>query len=516
MRATPLVPDVLELICEWTDPGSLSIMARTARVLHEPAIHALWRVLPSLIPILRCFPADSWTIEGDTFGSSVRTAAFRSQPTDAAVWETMCCLRPTITLFPQLRTLHWKVIRLRDKCLPSFLICVGSHLSRMVFESLERPSRDKADELRPSLDIIAERFPGLQELQVGHFLEDRDRNSEIGSLFPTLAPSFPSLVSFVSRVWPITPTALLSLVRLNTLVSIAVRLRDDAGWPQAPNTQISSNLEEIELTSSLPAYTAFSKAITLPYAMDLTLELTSIPASHLISDLCRAIRRQCSPDVLETVHIDDVDTTAHAREGFIFPTHLRPLLDFKKLESLDLLLPSIRGYALDDDFCADMAKAWPRIRTLMLRSGTAGVHEVLPSVRVLPLFAIHCPKLERLGLNFDARHWNNQAEFNADDLNAEIYGALADRASTSVLSQLNVGSSPILVPELVAAFLDRVFPSLRWIWGGEGVDTPWEAVERFLSLFKHVRKDERRRLTQELSKASAGRASGDRKVAVPR
>lgn len=69
MHATQLVSDVFEHICEWTDPASLSVMARTAGVLHEPAIHALWRSLPSLIPLLQCFPTDSWIIEGDTFVS---------------------------------------------------------------------------------------------------------------------------------------------------------------------------------------------------------------------------------------------------------------------------------------------------------------------------------------------------------------------------------------------------------------------------------------------------------------
>lgn len=65
MHATPLITDVLERICELADPEPLSVMARTARVLHEPAIHALWHELPGLIPLLRCFPTDSWTIEGD-------------------------------------------------------------------------------------------------------------------------------------------------------------------------------------------------------------------------------------------------------------------------------------------------------------------------------------------------------------------------------------------------------------------------------------------------------------------
>lgn len=69
MHTTLLVTDVLEHICELADPVTLSVMAQTARVLHEPAIYVLWRVLPDLLPLLQCFPTDCWAFEGDTFVS---------------------------------------------------------------------------------------------------------------------------------------------------------------------------------------------------------------------------------------------------------------------------------------------------------------------------------------------------------------------------------------------------------------------------------------------------------------
>ncbi|OJT10640.1 hypothetical protein TRAPUB_12834 [Trametes pubescens] len=180
-----LIADVLEHICELADPVTLSVMAQTARVLHEPAIYVLWRVLPDLMPLLQCFPTDCWTIEGNTFkftrilrpkdwtsflkyASLVRhlfqgklcepSLFMRSWCADAAAWETMCCLRPAAILFPQLRSFRWREIQLPNRCLPSFLICAGPHVSRVgLSDSFEHRAGNVTDELRSSFDIMAER-----------------------------------------------------------------------------------------------------------------------------------------------------------------------------------------------------------------------------------------------------------------------------------------------------------------------------------------------------------------------
>ncbi|KAL1950467.1 hypothetical protein VTO73DRAFT_5591 [Trametes versicolor] len=545
MHAMPLITDVLDHICELVDPASLSIMARTARVLHEPAIHALWHELPGLIPLLRCFPADSWAIEGDEFKFSrvlrpkdwtavlkysplVRHfvasthSAFCARPADAAVWETMCCLRPTATLFPQLRSLRWGDIQLPDKCLPSFLVCIGSGLTRVDLGGLATIAGSAPDVLQAIFDIMAERFPLLRALDVGHVRSGSEvLTRELGgSLPPTLPFTLTPLVSFASLKMSITLDALLNLTRLKTLRVIDVRLLDDPQLPSADEkpssntiTPILSHLSQIDIHTTSRAYLGFSKTVTLPHTTTLRLRLSPLDSqTYLIPELLQSIHEQCSPDVLKHVVLEHY-TNHHERVGPILPAHLRPLLEFKQLE---VVIVAFRcRYALDDEIYTDMAKAWPLLERLWVGCHPVCTHEILPTVRALPPFAMHCPKLEMLGLVFDARHWEAKAAFDADDMDAEmeLYGALARKASTSVLSRFIVGNSPIAVPEYVAAFLDRIFPALGEVVTERAVRDQWVAVKRFLPLFKHVRKDERLRVSQELSATGGGKPFGG--IVVP-
>ncbi len=49
------IVDILEYICEYADPGSLTVMARTTRAFHESAIRVLCNNFPSFT-LFRCFP----------------------------------------------------------------------------------------------------------------------------------------------------------------------------------------------------------------------------------------------------------------------------------------------------------------------------------------------------------------------------------------------------------------------------------------------------------------------------
>ncbi|EIW59324.1 uncharacterized protein TRAVEDRAFT_46629 [Trametes versicolor FP-101664 SS1] len=499
MHTTLLVTDVLEHICELADPVTLSVMAQTARVLHEPAIYVLWRVLPDLLPLLQCFPTDCWAFEGDTFkftrilrpkdwtvflkyASLVRHFvngnfyeppwALRSRHADAAAWEAMCCLRPTATLFPQLRSFRWGEIELPIRCLSSFLICTGPHLFRVGLTFFEHPAGNVTDEMQSSFDIMAERFPMLRAL--------------------------------------------------DTLRSVNVRL-DDAPWPSRSPTSnvdgpIPSSLERLELFSSPQAYVAFSMAVTLHHAITLVLWIEYRRPNHLIGDYFRSIRAQCSTDTLKDINIQEFLSLGNdaADEAIILPAHLRPLLDLRRLERVFIDIPGRK--ALDDGFCSDMAKAWPHLKHFYIGGiGTLTGRDVSPTVRALPPFAVHCPKLETFGLDFDAKLWEDEASFNADDSREEIYGLLAERASTSLVSSIYVGDSPILVPEYIAAFLARIFPCLKEIketsFFDRELQARWNTATRLLPLFKRIRNDERLRLTQDLSTTGA---PGDSEVAVTR
>lgn len=144
---------------------------------------------------------------------------------------------------------------------------------------------------------------------------------------------------------------------------------------------------------------------------------------------------------------------------------------------------------LDDSFCSELAMAWPGLMYLHIGRESVYPYEVLPSVRALPPFAIHCPKLEYLGLVFDATLWeNNLGAFNGDDIEAELHGTLADRASTSALSTLSLGRSPLRGLEYTAAFLARLFPNLKTICSRFTSDG-WKEVSQLMDLFKLTKQD---------------------------
>ncbi|OJT10639.1 hypothetical protein TRAPUB_12833 [Trametes pubescens] len=306
---------------------------------------------------------------------------------------------------------------------------------------------------------------------------------------------------------------MLNLIRLKTLRSVSVRLFDDVEWPSRRPTSNAdapepSSLEHLELFSSPQAYVAFSMATTLPHAISLKLWFEDDLPNHLIGNFFRSIRTQCSTDTLQHINIQEFARRPNevANDITILPTHLRPLLEFKRLDYVFVDIP-VR-WALDDGFCADAAKAWPYLKRFSTGGiGILNVLDVSPTLRTLPQFAVHCPKLEDIGLDFDGTLWEDEAAFNADDSRAEIYGVLAERASTSVVSRIHVGDSPILAPEYIAAFLARIFPCLQLIHAGPFVDREmqdrWNAVQRLLPLFKRIRKDEHLRLTQDLSTMGA-------------
>lgn len=418
----------------------------------------------------------------------------------AAVWDTMCLLRPTAVLFPQLRSLRWATLHLPEKYLASFLICAGTNLARIYLQGFSYYGADASATLRASMGILAERFPGLHEVDVSSGVVapalilrgNQVDTNELGHTLCTLAGSFTSLVSFSSRDLPVTADAMLSFTQLKTLRSLTVRLADDAPGPSeqpAPcvDTRIALQTIDVELLATAQAYITFSTTISLPQATSFTLVLTQSPPADLIPALFSSIRMQCSPDALRDLDIQEPGVkTLRAVAGLILPIHLRPLLEFKQLDYLVILIAC--RYALDDALYVDMANAWPRIKSLYVGCQDLYSHEALPSVRVLPLLAVLCPELESLGLAFDAIHWQDEKTFDTDwrGKTTDVYGPLANRASTSVLRTLMVGQSPICAPEYIAAFLLRVFPNLCSIIRQPLVSPTWNDARRFLRLFKTI------------------------------
>lgn len=416
----------------------------------------------------------------------------------------MCSLRPTQILFPHLRSITRYPELLSKELLPSLLTTVGTSLIILDLKLLSS-GEDGQGTLQASFGVIAERFPALRNFYLGDY-PCHYRPCvipETANALSTMASGFTALVSFSSVDIAITQIAIDILLRLQTLRCLHVSLPDyvtrpseriPPGYDAPPPAQ----LEEIKLYHlTTQAYLAFSQAVALPHTTKLVLSFSHGVPTHLITDLFSSIRIQCSPFSLTTIKIHG------GLQGPLLPAHLRPLLELKHLELLHLKISC--QYALDDSFCSEMAMAWPGLVYLQIGRETLPRYEVLPSVtvRALPSFAIHCPKLEHLGLVLHATLWENKlGAFNGEDIEAELCGGtLADRASTSALSTLWLGRSPVRGLEYTAAFLARLFPNLKKI-DSRFIRDGWNEVSQLMDLFKLTRQDGRLRMIKVLAQGA--------------
>jgi len=116
---------------------------------------------------------------------------------------------------------------------------------------------------------------------------------------------------------------------------------------------------------------------------------------------------------------------------------------------------------LNDTLMQDMASAWPRLRSLVLKGKNSGY---TPSVTILGLvpLAQHCPELQTLTILFNG---------------CFLPPSIPVETKNKALIELEVLRSPIEDPEAIAAFLYEMFPraSVKSTW-------PYEFWEKFNNL----------------------------------
>lgn len=49
------------------DPASLASLALVCRAFLEPSLDGLWKRQRDLLPLLKAFPANKWTVDGGSF-----------------------------------------------------------------------------------------------------------------------------------------------------------------------------------------------------------------------------------------------------------------------------------------------------------------------------------------------------------------------------------------------------------------------------------------------------------------
>ena len=391
-------------------------------------------------------------------------------------WPTMCAFRPTIILFPNLRSLNWRQLGLNDDTFPSFLLSVGQSLE--VLRLLPRPpsfnDAKSSTALQVAFQIIAERFHHLRSLVVDQLWIFDRMDLGLESAITSLALSLSSLESLICPRVPITIRAATALAQLAALKDLTMYLSDDAQWSTFSPDDLEpfKKLQTITLYITIPAYVSFGNALQLPHVNEVTIALCQYSEPHSIPGFFSSIRRQFSPSALKKLMICPTRGAtgvglARTPELTILPSHLRPLLEFKLMEDFTLSLHY--GTSLEDTLLSDMATAWPKLRSLSIYCQDhvgARLHasETLPTIKVLAKLAMRCPDLRSIGLcGINAACWPTLAEFEADQAAQDLLNQLQQSPSPSQLQTLDFAMSPITAPECVAIFLAHAFPALSCV-----------------------------------------------------
>ena len=420
--------------------------------------------------------------------------------------DTLCSLRPTLVLLPNLRALDWPVMDMRGTQLPSTLSLLGDAITTLHIRDWDLRTASE-QHLRASIAIVTSRFRSLTRLDIS-ILDIGDLRSTITSetcaAMSALVSGSYSLVKMNCHGIPLSRSSIIHLARLSTLKDVGFQLPESTLWPPAePGFQAFASLTSISLTTTLSAYIPFSRALPLPHIHELNLYVTGEPLAQLIPDFFSAIRHQLSPASLRKLAIDTSRipsaSTAHLRSAVIRPSDLQPLLDFSRMEHFDLGMEC--RYAFNDAFIFDAVNAWPCLTSFFLASDNCCFHDTLPTLTSLVHLAMYAPDLSEVGLQFDAAGWIHGPVNDSGGLPEQSYGDLQGRASTSSVFSLHVGISPIAGPASVTLFLARIFPALGTLTAGRcddvGQAERWREVERYLPLFAQIRRDERRRMRQE-------------------
>ncbi|RPD77663.1 hypothetical protein L226DRAFT_328618 [Lentinus tigrinus ALCF2SS1-7] len=450
-----------------------------------------------------CFPADVWREEGGElkfvklpglrdwsrvfhYSPYVRRLGLWHLPgatlpriNPQALW-TVAALKPTLAIFPNLRTLSCVYgSQVPDECTPALLSLIGAHVRDIYLRLRYLP-----DILPSTLSYISEKFSHL------NFLTIKFTSGSVTSPLPELSLPLTthSLTRFECHDRVVLDKESFNLLsHLPRLESLVCTLHDlleglllvSGAAREAPPFQA---LRELYIDTVLPLGVVPSSVVALNAVQIVRLTLWEPPEARHIPFLFHGIRRLFSPSALTYLNVE----LKGGSQPIKLPACLRPLLDFRALESL--VVCTHCGLCLDNRLCAEMAQAWPRIQYISLCSRNPSEDVLdLPTLEGLVPFAIHCPDLNSLGL-----------QLNAQDTQY-MQMSLPRRSKRPSLTSLGAVCCPISRPDQVATFLARTFPRLTNAFptsygstgSGPAWKKDWQEVNRYLELFASIRADER-------------------------
>ncbi|KAI5888716.1 uncharacterized protein SCHCODRAFT_02671272 [Schizophyllum commune H4-8] len=226
---------------------------------------------------------------------------------------------------------------------------------------------------------------------------------------------------------------------------------------------------------------------------------TTIPANW--SDLFRAIRHaHARPETLQCLQVTEDESSGHGNPPMTAPVIDGDLLHLLEFHGLKVMVIQAKGGVNVEPATTErIAKAFPRLQRLGLSAWARPRWERRLTLQALESFAIHCPKLDEIEIELDAR-----------SVSFEIRSPGASATLSSVpsgLSVLSVQWSPISSSRAAAAYLSTFFPKLNCVDSSdELLNRRWARVGRSIPVFARVRAHERMLAGNPSAAARAGLA----------
>ncbi|KAJ7153668.1 hypothetical protein C8R46DRAFT_1357078 [Mycena filopes] len=479
MHSALEIAELIGLICaevsvsspQWEAKRDLNSMARACRSFSEPALDFLWKDQCGITNVLATMADDLWQIKRyrgglllhplrhirpqdwvrfDFYARRVRVFSWPDSPSPVpGTWPTVFALLaasiPVDHVFPNLKSLSWAAVKGSHS--PFLHLFLSPGLETI---SMTKLSGDAHLSLLPSLAIY---LPRLKSVTISTTTRWPQGQSEHTTMIRSLA--------YLERlnVPSLDQSAFTHLSELPGLTSFSIRegphfvpVREPSDTPTFPA------LRQISLPNTPPAFLLVLLAMISARSLRRFHVVTYLAPTCAETTQLYALLAACSHPheftglSLETQPSSVPHFGAQILDGPIPAAALRPLLQFRNLSRIRLS-PST-GFDLDDAFLADLARAWPAVRSLRLGGSedeSVSYYRRPPSrvtLRGLRALAHGCPVLHTLALPF----------------NALIVPTLAPDeplpSPPSSLSDLVLYDTPLADPGAVAAYLGVIFPML--------------------------------------------------------
>ncbi|KAG2066017.1 hypothetical protein BDR04DRAFT_1160737 [Suillus decipiens] len=450
--------------------ATLASLARTCRILKEPALDTLWKRIEGFEPLIACLPerVTNTDIQGrltlkrpllnEEWKLIVRyTQRIRSLTVanphldriDDRVVQAFISAPSSTPLLPNLLSLCWWDDR--ESFFPLLRTFFGSTITSMaVGFAVSAPSFAKSA-LVASLGV---RCPSIQDLHCEYSGDSQENSDAICEALYGLQELSRLAIGVLST------QTLVCLAPLSSLKYLSL----DLGMYNINHTHFgstptySSRLEQVDITApSISVLTHCLRNIRFLSCRSLNLCVDYIDSPLYdpvdIPDFIISFS-ECFPHTLEKLSLDfgsnfdsytDEDTLADPNFALDFNV-VAPMLSFCHLKFLDL--DWICNSAIDDTSLKVMAQSWPQLERFLF--GSAARWFVPPSLTFIGLVHLihHCPLLRNIEMPFNACPVDvSSAPFSNTNPNEKLHGIF-------------VGISPIVHPIAVACQLHKLMPKL--------------------------------------------------------